>query len=52
MIVPVLLGADPGSMTPTKPVSFDLSVNLTAAGAAGLTIPQEVTDQADNVYGE
>ncbi len=52
MIVPVLLGTDPGTMPITRPKAFDLSVNLTAAKAAGLTIPQDVIDEADNVYGK
>jgi putative tryptophan/tyrosine transport system substrate-binding protein len=52
MVVPVLLGTDPGTMTPTRPASFDLQVNLAAAATAGLTIPQEVIDRADNVYGQ
>ncbi len=52
MVVPVLLGTDPGTMAPTRPDSFDLQVNLSAAEAAGLTIPQTVIDSADNVYGE
>jgi putative tryptophan/tyrosine transport system substrate-binding protein len=52
MVVPVLEGTDPGSMTPTRPRSFSLQVNLAAAEAAGLTIPQSIIDRADGVFDE
>ena len=48
--VPVLEGTDPGTLVVTKPTSYDLQVNVDAAEAAGLTIPDEVLEEADEVY--
>ena len=39
LVAPVLLGADPATMTPVRPRVFDLQVNVQAASAAKLTIP-------------
>jgi putative tryptophan/tyrosine transport system substrate-binding protein len=50
--VPVLLGADPGELPLVRPSSFDLQINLEAAEAAGLTIPEDIIERADEVFGE
>jgi putative ABC transport system substrate-binding protein len=52
LAVPVLLGTDPGTLTPVKPKSFDLQVNLDAAKAANLTIPPDVIEKANKVFGQ
>lgn len=51
MVAPVLLGADPATMTPIRPRVFDLTVNPQAAAAAGLTIPKDIVDRATKVIG-
>lgn len=51
LAVPVLLGADPGELTPVRPSSFDLQVNLDAAENAGLTVPEAIVNEADQVFG-
>lgn len=51
LVVPVLLGADPATITPIRPRVFDLQVNVRAAAAAGLTIPKEIVDRASKVHG-
>jgi putative ABC transport system substrate-binding protein len=51
MVVPVLLGTDPATMTPVRPRVFDLQVNIQAASAAKLTIPQDIIDKATKVHG-
>jgi putative ABC transport system substrate-binding protein len=51
LVAPVLLGADPATMTPVRPRVFDLQVNVQAASAAKLTIPKDVVDRATKVHG-
>ena len=51
LVAPVLLGADPATMTPVRPRVFDLQVNVQAASAAKLTIPKDIVDRATKVHG-
>lgn len=51
LVVPVLLGTDPATITPVRPRVFDLQVNLQAASAAKLTIPKDIVDRATHVHG-
>jgi putative ABC transport system substrate-binding protein len=51
LVVPVLLGTDPATVTPVRPRIFDLQVNLQAASAAKLTIPKDIIDRATRVHG-
>ncbi len=51
LVGPVLLGADPATITPIRPRVFDLQVNVQAAAGAGLTIPKDVLDRATKVHG-
>ena len=51
LVAPVLLGADPAKTAPVRPRVFDLQVNVQAASAAKLTIPQEIVDRATRVHG-
>jgi putative ABC transport system substrate-binding protein len=51
LVVPVLLGADPATVTPVRPRVFDLQVNVQAASAAKLTIPKDIIDRATKVHG-
>jgi putative ABC transport system substrate-binding protein len=51
LVAPVLLGADPATMTPVRPRVFDLQVNVQAASAAKLTIPTDIVDRATKVHG-
>ena len=53
LAVPVLLGSNPGALTPVKfSKSFDLQVNLDAAKAANLTIPPDIIAKANKVFGQ
>jgi putative ABC transport system substrate-binding protein len=51
LVAPVLLGTDPATVTPIRPRVFDLQVNVQAASAAKLTIPQDIIDRASKVHG-
>jgi putative tryptophan/tyrosine transport system substrate-binding protein len=45
----VLRGAKPGEIPVEQPTKFDLTINLTAAKALGLTIPESFLLRADEV---
>jgi putative ABC transport system substrate-binding protein len=47
---PVLLGKDPGTVLAVEASVFEVQVNLAAAKAVGLTIPDGVMKQASKVY--
>lgn len=48
--VPVLLGADPGKLTPARYRRWVLYLNTAAATASGLTVPQPLVAQAGKVF--
>ncbi|HEY7608583.1 MAG TPA: ABC transporter substrate-binding protein [Alphaproteobacteria bacterium] len=48
--VPVLLGKDPGTIVAVEAEVFEVRVNLAAAKAAGLTVPEAVVKAAGKVY--
>ncbi len=50
--VPVLLGKDPGTLTAVEAEVFESQVNLAAAKAVGLSIPDAIVKQASKVYGQ
>jgi putative ABC transport system substrate-binding protein len=50
--VPVLLGQDPGTLKPVAAEVFESQVNLAAAKAVGLSVPDKVIKQASKVYGQ
>jgi putative ABC transport system substrate-binding protein len=50
LVVRVLLGEDPGTITPVKPTEFNLYLNPEAAERMGITVPQAVVDRAFKIY--
>jgi len=50
--VPVLQGKDPGSVLPREAEVFEVHVNVAAARAAGLKVPDSVLKQATKVLGQ
>jgi putative ABC transport system substrate-binding protein len=45
----VLNGANPGNIPIYQPTKFELIINLKTAKALGVTIPQSIVIQADEV---
>ena len=52
MVVPVLLGKAPGSMTPATYTMFDLLLNKGTADAMGITLPPEMIASALKVWND
>ncbi|NIN96490.1 MAG: ABC transporter permease, partial [Anaerolineae bacterium] len=50
LVARILMGEDPGTITPIKPTEFNVYVNLAAAEKMGIDIPQAVVDRALEVY--
>jgi putative ABC transport system substrate-binding protein len=46
LVVPVLLGKDPGTLEPVRLARYDLHLDLAAAEAAGVTVPPAVVAKA------
>jgi putative tryptophan/tyrosine transport system substrate-binding protein len=50
--VPVLQGKDPGTVLAVEAEVFEVHVNVAAARAAGLSVPDNVLKQATKVFGQ
>lgn len=50
VIVPVLLGKPAGELVPVEGNVYETRVNLAAAKAAGLTVPQDIVGRASRVF--
>ena len=50
--VPVLLGRDPGTLVPVEAEVFEVHINVAAARAAGLKVPDDILKQATKVFGQ
>ncbi len=48
--IPVLLGRDPGTLTPVAYHAFSLYLNKAAAAAGGLTLPADLLSQAVQIF--
>jgi len=48
--VPVLLGKPAGELVPVEGNVYETRVNLAAAKAAGLTVPQDIVGRASRVF--
>jgi putative tryptophan/tyrosine transport system substrate-binding protein len=51
VVVPVLLGKDPGTIKPVRTTRYDLQVNLDAAKAGGVTVPADLVAKAAKKFG-
>ena len=49
LVVPVLLGRDPGALVPVAYHAYDLQLNTAAAAAAGVTVRPELVKAAARV---
>jgi putative ABC transport system substrate-binding protein len=50
--VPVLLGKDVATVPPARAEVFDTRINLTAAKAAGVTVPAAIVGKATKIFGQ
>jgi putative ABC transport system substrate-binding protein len=50
LVVRILMGEDPGTITPITPTKYNVYANLDAAEKMGVTIPQSVLDRAVEIY--
>jgi putative ABC transport system substrate-binding protein len=51
LAIPVLLGKDPGTLTPARIKLYDLQINLDAAKAGGVTVPPPIVAKAAKKFG-
>lgn len=52
VVVPILLGKNPGTMPPATYRAYDLLLNKTAATATGITLPADLVASAVKVWSE